>query len=491
MIRGSVRYLWAAAAIAATACSADVQDSSLEKAQEPLVRATADGGKDQVVLLYAQTVVNGQVRSRSCSATLIAPRVLLTAAHCLKDAWGNQVFAYWGSDFAADFSMLTPLGQTLVPPPPGQPSLWAQADSYEVHPNWDPALAAPDMAVVYLDRKPPFEPLPVARFRIDHDWVGKKATLVGWGASGALTADISQTVGGKTQRTGSAKILGSPTAADYHPEDPNAGMLVPAIRRNTLKTDGHAPNTNTCAGDSGSPLLVKEGGKMYVAGISSWTGLWCEDYSLWTRIDPFLSFIDQAIKRGGREDVVPHLECVAENNDGTLSAYFGYQNDNGVSVDVPLGFRNFLANDTRKSRPTHFLPGRHDWVFGVDFTRRDAAAYWLLPEHGPTTLLRATRHSPRCGEEVATQVACGGFCRAGLNSGCPDALPSDTQCISDCLGLTDAFPECSAEILAMNQCYAGTPPGEDHWMCNGDDFMPSSMDCADQESAFLTCLFGG
>src|SRR5689334_24333794 len=87
MIRGSVRYLWAVAAIATTACSADVQDSSLEKAQEPLVRATADGGKDQVVLLYAQTVVNGQVRSRSCSATLIAPRVLLTAAHCLKDAW--------------------------------------------------------------------------------------------------------------------------------------------------------------------------------------------------------------------------------------------------------------------------------------------------------------------------------------------------------------------------------------------------------------------
>jgi hypothetical protein len=455
----------------------------VDRAEGELVRATANGGKDQVVLLYMRTLTGG---TRTCSGTLFAPRVVLTAAHCLKNVAQNQVFAYWGDDFAADLPSID-----FGVPPPGTPSKFAQADSYENHPDWDPALAAPDMAVVYLDRKPPFDPMPLARFRIDQDWVGKKATLMGWGASQALSADISQTVGGRIQRTGSAKILGSPTAADYHPEDPNAGMLVPAIRKNTLKTDGRAPNTNTCAGDSGSPLLVKVGRETYIAGISSWTGLWCEDYSLFTRIDPFLRFLDKAEKKGGLLGVEPHLECVAPNSDGTLSAYFGYENDNGVSVDVTLGFRNFLPNDTKKSRPTHFAPGRHDWVFGVDLTATDPLSYWLIPEHGRATVLTASKRSRRCGEDVAPQVACGGWCRAGQNAGCPDILPSQIQCMKDCLDFVDAFPECAAESLAMNQCYAATPPGEEHWFCMGDDFMPTSAECADQENAFFTCLFGG
>jgi hypothetical protein len=471
------------AALAVTACSSEnPQESTVDRTQEPLVRATADGGKDQVVLLYMRTLTGG---TRTCSGTLFAPRVVVTAAHCLKNVAQDQVFAYWGNDFAADQAQLN-----LGVPRPGQPSVFARGDSYETHPDWDPTLSAPDIAVVYLDRKPPFEPMPLARFRVDHDWINKKATLMGWGASQALTADISQTVGGRIQRTGSAKILGSPSAADYHPEDPNAGMLVPEIRRNTLKTDGHAPNTNTCAGDSGSPLLVKEGGKTYIAGISSWTGLWCEDYSLFTRIDPFLRFLDKAEKKGGRAEVEPHLECVAENNDGTLSAYFGYENDNGVSIDVPLGFRNFLANDSKNSRPTHFLPGRHDWVFGVDLTPTDPLSYWLAPEHSRANVLRASKRSPRCGADVAPQVACGGWCRAGQNAGCPDALPSEIQCMKDCLDFVDAFPWCNAEITAMNQCYAATPPGEEHWFCMGDDFMPTSAECMAQEDAFVTCISG-
>jgi len=130
------------------------------------VRATANGGKDQVVLLYMRTLTGG---TRTCSGTLFAPRVVLTAAHCLKNVAQNQVFAYWGDDFAADLPSID-----FGVPPPGSPSKFAQADSYENHPDWDPALAAPDMAVVYLDRKPPFDPMPLARFRIDHDWSARK-----------------------------------------------------------------------------------------------------------------------------------------------------------------------------------------------------------------------------------------------------------------------------------------------------------------------------
>ncbi|MGC4086325.1 MAG: trypsin-like serine protease [Polyangiaceae bacterium] len=475
-----MRHLLGFGALALTACSADVQDSTAQTDQ-PIVRAAAEGGKDQVVLLYMKTFTGG---TRSCTGTYIGPRLVLTAAHCMSNVPQNQVYAYFGSDFATDLAALPQNPFSLIIPPPGQASPFAQSDSYQVHPDWDASLTYPDMAVVYLDRALPFEPLEVARFRVDRDFVGKTGTLVGWGASAALSADISQTTGGRVQRTGFTKILGSPTQADYHPEDPNAGMLVPGIRRDTLKTDGHAPYANSCAGDSGGPLFVKQRGRDYVAGVGSWTGLWCEDYSLFTRIDPFLSFIDGAERRTGRAPVKPHLECVAPNSDGSYSAFFGYENENGVSVDVPYGFRNAMPLDTDKHRVSHFAPGRHDFVFSVDFQPKQQLLYTLLPEGSRPSVLLANKRSPACGEEVAAQVACGGFCRAGLKAGCTDALPSDAQCMSDCNDLASAFPECGAELNAMNQCYASTPPGEDHWMCNGDDFMPSSFDCMDQETAF-------
>lgn len=487
-MRGTVLRSFTIGSLFLGACSANVEDPALGEVEQPIVRATAEGGKKQVVLLHSQTAVPGGIGTLSCSGTYIASRVVLTAAHCLKNVWGNQIFVYHGTDFAADLPTLDKVGDRLIAPPTGSPSVFAQADSYEVHPDYDPVLGYPDLAVVYLDRELPFEPIDVARFEVDRSFIGDKATLDGWGASLALTPDISQTVGGKVHRTGRAKILGSPTAADYHPNDPNPGMLVPKVRRDVLKTDGRAPNSNGCAGDSGGPLFVKKHGRDYLVGVGYWTGLSCEDYSLFLRTEPFLRFIDKAERRGGKASVKPNLECVAENADGTLSAYFGYENKNGVSIDIPAGPRNWLPLDTKGLRTTKFLPGEHDFAFGVDFTEADHLLYRLDPDRGPSTFLHASKRSPRCGEDKAPIVACAGWCRAAGNAGCTDVLPSNEQCMSECRGTLDAFPECAAEFTAMNECYAATPPGEDHWLCMGDDMMPLSFDCPEQEMAFFTCL---
>ncbi|MEY4585420.1 MAG: 3-oxoacyl-[acyl-carrier-protein] reductase FabG, partial [Pseudomonadota bacterium] len=85
--------------------------------------------------------------------------------------------------------------------------------------------------------------------------------------------------------------------------------------------------------------IVKNGGKTYVAGVSYWTGLYCADYNLYTRIDPFLPFLDRAARKTGKEPVKPALDCVAPNSDGTYTAYFGYDNKNGVNMSVPYGRR--------------------------------------------------------------------------------------------------------------------------------------------------------
>ncbi len=477
------------ASLLLAACSSAGSDGELESTGDEIVRPTQTGGRNEVVMIYGKTITsNGGVGTFICSGSYFAPRVVLTAAHCLQNAWAGQVFVYYGDNFEADKALLTPLGDTFIPPPTSQTSPWAMADSYELHPQWDPVLYHPDMAVIYLDRKPPFDPLPLGRFRLDNSWVNKNVTISGWGHSVA-TGPVTAT-GAGVQRTGITKFLGSPTAADYHADDPNPGMLNATVRSNTAKIDGRAPNSNGCFGDSGSPLLVTQWGQTYIAGVEYWGGYYCEDYSLYTRIDPFLPFLDNAYKKGGQETLIPKLECVTPNPSGTYTAYFGYNNKNGVSITIPYGTKNQLALDTYGSRPTKFTPGVHSFVFGADFTANQTLTYKLSPDNSPTTTISVTKNSTACGPAQAEQVECGNYCRAPLHSGCP-GMPSYEACIQDCLWFNDFFeyyyPDCVDVNDALNECTAATPPAASNWTCY-EGFLPAANDCADEQAALFECI---
>jgi hypothetical protein len=474
------------------ACSSAGNDGEPASTGDEIVRPTQIGGRKEVVLIYGKAInSNGGVSTFLCSGSYFAPRVVLTAAHCLQNAWAGQVFVYYGTNFEADKALLTPQGDTFIPPPTSQTSPWAMADSYELHPAWDPAAYYPDMAVIYLDRKPPFDPLPLGRFRLDNTWINKNLTISGWGhnvATGPVTA-----TGAGTLRTGIMKFLGSPTIADYHEDDPNPGILNPTARNNIGKLDGHPPNSSGCFGDSGGPILATQWGQTYISGVNYWGGFYCEDYSLFTRIDPFLPFLDNAYKKGGQETLIPKLECVAPNPSGSYTAYFGYNNKNGVSITIPYGTKNQLALDTYSQRPTKFLPGTHSWAFGVDFAANQTLTYKLSPDNSPTTTISVTKNSTPCGPAQADQVECGNYCRAPLHSGC-SGLPSNESCIADCLYFGDIiesyYPTCVDEDDALNACVAAVPPGTPaNWTCNGDGFLPSAPSCADEEAAWFNCLY--
>ena len=461
--------------------------------EEAIIRSTQLGGKDQVVMLFIRTynAATNSLGSRTCTGSYFAPRVVLTAAHCLENVWNNQVFAYYGDNYTADFPQLTQIGDTFVPPPPGSPSFWSAADSYEAHPQWDPTVIRADMGVVYLDRKLPFDPVPLARFRLDNTWNNKQVTITGWGANTAPTPTTG--AGSRVQRTGKTKIVGTPTAADYHPEDPNPGMLDAAIRNATVKLDGHAPNANGCFGDSGGPIIVNQSGQDYFAGVSSWTGLSCEDYSLYTRIDPFLPFLDQAYKKGGQETLIPFLECVAPNPSGTYTAYFGYTNKNGVTVTVPYGTKNVLAQDTVGWRPSQFKVGTQNFVFGADFAANQTLTYKLSPDNSPTTTLTVNKNSKACTAAQAPIVQCGNLCGAEIRSGCPDLLPLMSNCISQCQSDQEFFnelvPACSAAYATMNNCFAAVPPGQpQNWSCIEESVPVPTTACQTEVNAFNTCF---
>jgi hypothetical protein len=489
----TIRKTWcvAVAALALGACG-DLKEDAIQQEGDPIIRATAAGGRNEVVMLFSVVGTSQGFVNQTCTGSYYAPRVVLTAAHCLQNILfaGSlntrpQTFVYFGDNFAQDFSQLTQQGVTFIPPPIGSPSNWAQADSITVHPNWDPNLIHPDMGVVFLDRKPPFDPLPLLRTRVG---ANVNVTITGWGANTAPTPVTG--AGAQVQRTGTTRTLGSPTVADFHPEDPNPGMLNATVRQNVIKLDGVAPRSNTCFGDSGGPFIIRQFGQDYFAGVGYFTGLSCEGYSLFVRLDPFLPFLDLSYKRGGQDLLKQNLDCVAPNPRGTLTAYFGYRNDNGVGITIPYGSKNVAPRDTLGLRPTRFIPGVHHFSAAIDFTSSQTAVWTLSPDNNPTTTVTASSSSPRCATNQFI-VETDNFCRATTKSSGCTQTPTYTLCMEDNLPsfqqLAQELPDCVDEMTSLLSCIGNTPPGANNWLCF--DGGAQSLNCSAEELAFVYCAY--
>lgn len=91
------------------------------------------------------------------------------------------------------------------------------------------------------------------------------------------------------------------------------------------------------------------------------------------------------------QPVRPVLECVRNNGDGTYTAFFGYKNENTVSVYIPVGSKNkFTPNPQDRGQTKVFLPGRHYKVYTVNFNGSNLV--WTL--NGRTST--ASRTSAPC-----------------------------------------------------------------------------------------------
>jgi hypothetical protein len=87
--------------------------------------------------------------------------------------------------------------------------------------------------------------------------------------------------------------------------------------------------------------------------------------------------------------VVPILECVQRNQNGSYTARFGYNNSTGAAVTIPVGANNyFTPGNQNRGQTTVFQPGRVTNAFSVTFTkgRSDNLAIWYL--RGPDGVLR-------------------------------------------------------------------------------------------------------
>lgn len=181
-----------------------------------------------------------------CSGTIIGPRAIMTAAHCIQAFDANtrrklpDLILPNGTDFMISFDTNVAPGGRLV-----------RAAKAIPHPDWDPnqtlspqPTAAPnDIGLIILESDIP-DGARIAELGLESDTVSGNIQLVGYGVSRSRN----------TNDTGVLRQVEVP---------------VNGVETGTKRFQVGAFGRGACAGDSGGPAYMKKGDRYVVIGATS------------------------------------------------------------------------------------------------------------------------------------------------------------------------------------------------------------------------------
>jgi len=220
----------------------------------------------------------------SCTGTLIAPDLVLSAGHC---GTGIEAIHVGSSDLAADLGDIYGITET-----------WVHPDYYTTY----------DVALYRLDAEVPgVEPLPILRDCLVQDYLddGVDGLIVGYGAIDRYASD-------------------KPTAlyeavVPIHDADcvePGRGCHADLAPGGELLAGGDG--VDSCLGDSGGPLFLDTAEGMLITGIVSRAAVPsrypCGEGGIYVRADAVLPWIEESIG-----EPLPPAECEGVNRSPRLA----------------------------------------------------------------------------------------------------------------------------------------------------------------------------
>jgi hypothetical protein len=187
----------------------------------------------------------------TCTGTLVAPRVVLTAAHCVEGVDAPQVLSVV---FAPEVAEALPAERV-------------RAALGRLHPAWSAGVN--DIGALILAEDAPVAPSPLDLSALPSDLVGQTTRVVGFGID-----DGGQT---GSRRSGTARIAAV-----------NAGTFSIA-----------ADPGMSCSGDSGGPSFLEVDGGERLIGVTSFGDLACTT-GTHTRVDVHAAFLQAILDEGAQ-----------------------------------------------------------------------------------------------------------------------------------------------------------------------------------------------